>query len=147
MNLPDILARLNPVAIPGAVLILVGLWGILSRQNLFKIAVAFSVMGTGANLLILSVGYIRGRTAPILDTAMLLDTGTEPGLAGSGLAGSGLAGSGLAAATMTDPVPQALVLTAIVIGLAVTALMLSYAVRLRTGGGAASIEAYGEEKW
>lgn len=123
MNVFDFLARLNPVAVPGAILILVGLWGVLARPNLFKIAVAFCVLETGVNMLILSVGYIRGRTAPIYDSGALT------------------------ASRMTDPVPQALVLTAIVIGLAVTALMLSYAVRLRTGGGASSIEAYGEEKW
>jgi multicomponent Na+:H+ antiporter subunit C len=123
MNVFDFLAGLNPVAVPGAILILVGLWGVLARPNLFKIAVAFCVLETGVNMLILSVGYIRGRTAPIYDAGALT------------------------AARMTDPVPQALVLTAIVIGLAVTALMLSYAVRLRTGGGASSIEAYGEEKW
>jgi multicomponent Na+:H+ antiporter subunit C len=123
MNVFDFLAGLNPVAVPGAILILVGLWGVLARPNLFKIAVAFCVLETGVNMLILSVGYIRGRTAPIYDDGALT------------------------AARMTDPVPQALVLTAIVIGLAVTALMLSYAVRLRTSGGASSIEAYGEEKW
>jgi multicomponent Na+:H+ antiporter subunit C len=123
MNVFDFLAGLNPVAVPGAILILVGLWGVLARPNLFKIAVAFCVLETGVNMLILSVGYIRGRTAPIYDAGALTAT------------------------RMTDPVPQALVLTAIVIGLAVTALMLSYAVRLRTGGGASSIEAYGEEKW
>lgn len=123
MNALDFLARLNPVAVPGAILILVGLWGVLARPNLFKIAVAFCVLETGVNMLILSVGYIRGRTAPIFDEGAR------------------------SASQMTDPVPQALVLTAIVIGLAVTALMLSYAVRLRTGGGASSIEAYGEEKW
>jgi multicomponent Na+:H+ antiporter subunit C len=123
MNVLDFLAGLNPVAVPGAILILVGLWGVLARPNLFKIAVAFCVLETGVNMLILSVGYIRGRTAPIFDEGALT------------------------AARMTDPVPQALVLTAIVIGLAVTALMLSYAVRLRTGGGASSIETYGEEKW
>jgi len=123
MNVFDFLARLNPVAVPGAIPILVGLWGVLARPNLFKIAVAFCVLETGVNMLILSVGYIRGRTAPIYDEGALT------------------------ASRMTDPVPQALVLTAIVIGLAVTALMLSYAVRLRTGGGASSIEAYGEEKW
>jgi multicomponent Na+:H+ antiporter subunit C len=123
MNILDFLAGLNPVAVPGAILILVGLWGVLARPNLFKIAVAFCVLETGVNMLILSVGYIRGRTAPIFDEGALT------------------------AARMTDPVPQALVLTAIVIGLAVTALMLSYAVRLRTGGGASSIETYGEEKW
>ncbi|MDX9956814.1 MAG: sodium:proton antiporter [Spirochaetia bacterium] len=123
MNMLDFLAQLNPVAVPGAILILVGLWGVLARPNLFKIAVAFCVLETGVNMLILSVGYIRGRTAPIYDAGAPT------------------------AARMTDPVPQALVLTAIVIGLAVTALMLSYAVRLRSGGGASSIEAYGEEKW
>ncbi|PKL08197.1 MAG: cation:proton antiporter, partial [Spirochaetae bacterium HGW-Spirochaetae-7] len=74
----------------------------------------------------LSVGYIRGRTAPILDSA---------------------ADARTAITRMTDPVPQALVLTAIVIGLAVTALMLSYAVRLRAGGGGSTIDTYGEEKW
>lgn len=123
MSVFDFLARLNPVAVPGAILILVGLWGVLARPNLFKIAIAFCVLETGVNMLILSVGYIRGRTAPIYDA------GAQT------------------AALMTDPVPQALVLTAIVIGLAVTALMLSYAVRMRTSGGASSIETYGEEKW
>jgi multicomponent Na+:H+ antiporter subunit C len=126
MSVMAFIAGINPVAASGAVLVLVGLWGVLSRPNLFKIAVAFSVMETGVNLVILSVGYIRGRTAPILDSA---------------------ADARSASARMTDPVPQALVLTAIVIGLAVTALMLSYAVRLRTGGGDSSIESYGEEKW
>ena len=126
MNLLDTLNNINPVVASGAVLVLVGLWGVLSRPNLFKIAVAFSVMETGVNLVILSVGYIRGRTAPILDSA---------------------ADARTAITRMTDPVPQALVLTAIVIGLAVTALMLSYAVRLRAGGGGSTIETYGEEKW
>ncbi|HAE20854.1 MAG TPA: cation:proton antiporter [Spirochaetaceae bacterium] len=126
MNALEFLAGINPVAASGAALVLVGLWGVLARPNLFKIAIAFTVLETGVNLVILSVGYIRGRTAPILDAAS--DAAT-------------------ASARMTDPVPQALVLTAIVIGLAVTALMLSYALRLKAAGGGSSIEAYGEEKW
>ncbi|MCK7577196.1 MAG: NADH-quinone oxidoreductase subunit K [Chromatiales bacterium] len=48
------------MAASGAVLVLIGLWGILARPNLFKIAIATSVMETGVNLVILSVGYIRG---------------------------------------------------------------------------------------
>lgn len=126
MSILEFVSRINPVAASGAVLVLVGVWGVLARPNLFKIAIATSVMETGVNLVILSTGYIRGRTAPILDSA------------------SEAAG---AAARMTDPVPQALVLTAIVIGLAVTALQLSYAVRLRAAGGGSSIESYGDEKW
>lgn len=126
MNLLEFVSRINPVAASGAVLVLVGVWGVLARPNLFKIAIATSVLETGVNLVILSTGYIRGRTAPILDSA---------------------ADASTAAARMTDPVPQALVLTAIVIGLAVTALQLSYAVRLRAAGGGSSIESYGDEKW
>jgi multisubunit Na+/H+ antiporter MnhC subunit len=49
---------------------------------------------------------MRGRTAPILDAAVPAAD---------------------AAARIIDPVPQALVLTAIVIGLGVTALMLAFA--------------------
>lgn len=126
MSILEIVSRINPVAASGAVLVLVGVWGVLARPNLFKIAIATSVLETGVNLVILSTGYIRGRTAPILDSA---------------------ADASTAAARMTDPVPQALVLTAIVIGLAVTALQLSYAVRLRAAGGGSSIESYGDEKW
>lgn len=131
MSILEFVSRINPVAASGAVLVLVGVWGVLARPNLFKIAIATSVLETGVNLIILSTGYIRGRTAPILDSAV---AGTATDAAG-------------AAARMTDPVPQALVLTAIVIGLAVTALQLSYAVRLRAAGGGSSIESYGDEKW
>jgi multisubunit Na+/H+ antiporter MnhC subunit len=48
---------------------------------------------------------------------------------------------------MVDPVPSALVLTAIVIGLAVTALMLSYAVRLYQHHGTLDVDRMKELKW
>ena len=64
---------------------------------------------TGVNLVLVAVGYMRGRTAPILDEAVpMADAVTR----------------------IIDPLPQALVLTAIVIGLGVTALMLTYAYKL-----------------
>jgi len=46
-----------------------------------------------------------------------------------------------------DPVPSALVVTAIVIGLAVTAVMLAYAIRLYQSKGTLSIDAFTESKW
>ena len=49
--------------------------------------------------------------------------------------------------TVVDPIPSALVLTAIVIGVAITALMLSYAVQLYKSKGSLSIEDYEELKW
>jgi len=52
-----------------------------------------------------------------------------------------------AAARIIDPVPQALVLTAIVIGLGITALMLAYAYRLFRARGSLDIADYTELKW
>ena len=46
-----------------------------------------------------------------------------------------------------DPVPQALVLTAIVIGLGVTAVMLSYVIRLYALRKSLDIRDFGRLKW
>ncbi|MFO7896866.1 MAG: cation:proton antiporter subunit C [Candidatus Cloacimonadales bacterium] len=93
----------------GFILVILGIWGMLTQKNLFKIVLGFSIMDSGIHLIIVSMGYIKGRTAPILDSAIDLKN---------------------AAATVVDPIPSALVLTAIVIGLAVTALMLAYIIQL-----------------
>ena len=50
-------------------------------------------------------------------------------------------------ARAVDPVPSALVVTAIVIGLAVTAVMLAYAIRLYEAKKTLSIDAFTESKW
>jgi len=110
----------------GLLLILIGAWGMLTQRNLVKITIGFSIIDTGVHLVIVSVGYITGRTAPILNEAV----GREG-----------------AAARVVDPLPSALVLTAIVIGLAVTALMLTYAVRLYDRRGSLDIRDYKELRW
>ncbi len=110
----------------GALLILIGLWCIATRKNLFRIIIGFSILDTGINILIVSAGYIKGRTAPILDSADLAEK---------------------AATAVVDPVPSALVLTAIVIGLAVTALMLVYAVELHRHYKTLNIDEYRNMKW
>jgi multicomponent Na+:H+ antiporter subunit C len=94
----------------GGILLLmaVGIWAILSRRNLIKVIMGIVIIETGVNLLLVAVGYISDRAAPILEG----DTGL----------------SGSAAGNVVDPIPQALVLTAIVIGLATTALALVAAV-------------------
>jgi multicomponent Na+:H+ antiporter subunit C len=89
-------------------LIAVGIWAILSRRNLIKVIMGIVIIETGVNLLLVAVGFISDRSAPILEG----DTGI----------------SGSAAGSVVDPIPQALVLTAIVIGLATTALALVAAV-------------------
>lgn len=114
-----------PIGI-GVLLVLIGLWGMLTQRNLIKIIIGFSIIDTGVHVIMVAVGYIPGRTAPIVGDAVAPSA---------------------AAATVVDPVPQALVLTAIVIGLAVTALMLTIAVRLSRTNGSISIESFKDLRW
>jgi multisubunit Na+/H+ antiporter MnhC subunit len=107
----------------GALLIVIGAWGMLTQRNMMKITIGFSIIDTGVHLMIVSIGYVLGGTAPILDA----DVG--------------------ATARFVDPVPSALVLTAIVIGLATTALMLTYVVRLARTKGTLEVSSYKELRW
>ena len=87
-------------------LIFIGLYILVAKSNLIKMIIGLNIADSGVNLFLISIGYIRNGTAPIFSKPNL-----NPKL-------------------MVDPVPQALVLTAIVIGVAVLALALSFAVRL-----------------
>jgi multicomponent Na+:H+ antiporter subunit C len=86
----------NIVLATGFVLILIGLWGMLTHRNILRIVIGFSLIDTGIHIVMVSIGYVTGGTAPILDRALPV---TE------------------AASRAVDPVPSALVVTAIVIGL------------------------------
>lgn len=110
----------------GFLLILIGLYGSLSNRNILRMIVAFSVASTGLNLVFVAVGHMRGRAAPILDEAVPVAD---------------------AVARVMDPVPQALVLTAIVIGVGVTALMLAYSLKLFESKGSLDISKWRELKW
>ena len=112
--------------VTGFILILMGLYGALTNKNILRMIVSFSVANTGVNLVLVSVGYIHGRTAPILTDGVAVAD---------------------AAARIIDPVPQALVLTAIVIGLGVTTLMLAYAYKLYEMKGTLDISKFSELKW
>ena len=110
----------------GFVLILIGLFGALTNRNILRMIVSFSVADTGVNLVMVAVGYMHGRTAPILNEEVPVAQ---------------------ASALIIDPVPQALVLTAIVIGVGVTALMLAYAYKLYESKRSLDISKYTELKW
>ncbi len=113
----------------GFILIIIGFWGILSQKNIIKIIVSFTILDTGINILIVSLGYIKGRTAPIIDASV-------PQLADHNVLNS-----------IVDPVPQALVLTAIVIGFGVTALLLAYAMKLFKAKRTLEINQFNDLKW
>jgi multicomponent Na+:H+ antiporter subunit C len=115
----------NVVLATGLILILIGLWGMLTHRNILRIVIAFSLIGTGTHIVIVAIGYVQNGTAPIIDRAL---------------------GVAEAPARAVDPIPAALVVTAIVIGLAVTAIMLAYAIRLYESKNTLSIDAFTESK-
>ena len=104
-------------------LIFIGLFIILVKHNLIKVIIGLSILETGVNLFLISVGYISKGTAPIFSKL------------------------GIEAERMVDPVPQALVLTAIVIGVAVLALALSLAIRLYHHYGVLDLRKIKEQRW
>jgi multicomponent Na+:H+ antiporter subunit C len=86
-------------------LFLIGLYGVIAKRNLIKMVIGLALMEYSVNLFLILIGYIRGATAPILS-------------------------EGFMEALFVDPLPQAMVLTAIVIGLATTGLLLAIAIRI-----------------
>lgn len=84
------------MAILIGILFSIGIYLMLSR-NLLKIILGTSILGYGVNLLLITMGGLKDGAPPILGTKH---------------------------AVFTDPLPQALLLTAIVINFATTALIL-----------------------
>lgn len=84
----------------------IGLTMLLLHRNLIKKLIGMNIMDTGIFLFLASMGYIRGRRAPII-TDGVMD-----------------------AEAYINPVPAGLVLTGIVVSVSVTAVMLSLAIRL-----------------
>ncbi len=87
------------------ILFLVGLYGVITRRNLIKIVISLSIMEFSIFLFFALIGYFEGGNVPIVDPSM-------PDV------------------KYVDPLPQAMVLTAIVIGLATTAMLMSVIIRI-----------------
>jgi multicomponent Na+:H+ antiporter subunit C len=87
---------------------LAGLLGLLARRNLFLKALAMDVMGTAAVALFVLVAARSGLRTPILAVNELAQVPFA----------------------WADPIPQAVILTAIVIGLSTQALLLVVITRL-----------------
>jgi multisubunit Na+/H+ antiporter MnhC subunit len=98
---------IGQVLFAGAIgLIVIGIAGVVLSNHLFRMVLALVIAEAGANLLLVLAGFRWDALAPILEH------GAE------------------APANMVDPVPQAMVLTAIVIGVGVQALALSLVIRV-----------------
>ena len=87
------------------VLFCIGLYCVLRKRNIIKIVIGLGIIEYAINLFFILVGYRTHGRAPILAKDQAITN-------------------------MVDPLPQALVLTSIVIGLAVTALIVAIAIRI-----------------
>ena len=88
-----------------AIFIGLGIYTLMFKKNLIKIAIGVCLIENGANLFLITLGYKKGAVAPIYTHAP-------------------------SGQSMVLPTPQALTLTSIVIGIATTALILSVAMMI-----------------
>jgi multicomponent Na+:H+ antiporter subunit C len=95
-----------------AVLFALGLYVVLSRRNLIKIVMGLSLMESSTYLLLISMAYRKGSTAPVL---LNPPPGSSP--------------ERLAHGNVADPVLQNFCLTAVIIGVAITGVFLAVVVR------------------
>jgi multicomponent Na+:H+ antiporter subunit C len=96
------------------VLAAVGLWGLLAKRHVLKKILGVVFLEHAVNLFLVAIGYRAGGVPPILGRDMDPAAFVEASV---------------------DPLPQALVLTSIVIGLGLVMLLVALALRLheRTG--------------
>jgi multicomponent Na+:H+ antiporter subunit C len=102
MGATDILGLFNYWMV--IILMMIGLYTVVSRGNLVKKIVGLHIFQTSVFLLYISMGKVSGGTAPIL-------TGKPE--------------------VYSNPLPHVLILTAIVVGVATTALGLALVVRIK----------------
>ncbi len=98
-------------------LFMIGLYCAVVKKNMVKIVLGIVVMEYAVNLFLILLGYRTRGVAPIVDKEFL-QTGIDPSAVTSAFINSAV-----------DPLPQALVLTSIVISLGSLALMISICIR------------------
>lgn len=87
------------------VLFCIGLYCVLRKRNIIKIIIGLVIIEYAVNILFILIGYRMQGRAPIFSEKQIISN-------------------------MVDPLPQAMVLTTIVIGLAVLMVLVSFAIRI-----------------
>ena len=87
------------------VLFSIGLYCVLRKRNIIKIIIGIGIMEYAINLFFVLIGYVKEGHPPIFARGQVI-------------------------LEMVDPLPQAMVLTSIVIGLALTLLLVAMAIRI-----------------
>ncbi|MBV1757460.1 MAG: cation:proton antiporter subunit C [Dethiosulfatibacter sp.] len=92
------------------VLFVIGLYTVLTHSNLLKRIIGVNIMETSIFLFFVSIGYIKGAQAPIIDMA-------------------------LGDIVYVNPLPSAMILTGIVVAVSITAYALSLIIRIHEAYG------------
>ena len=87
-------------------LLMIGFYAVIAKSNLIKKLIGLSIFQSAVFLLYITMGKVDGGTAPILQ-------------------------AGVENPVFSNPLPQVLILTAIVVGISTTALGLGIVVRIK----------------
>jgi multicomponent Na+:H+ antiporter subunit C len=93
------------------VLMMVGFYAMIGKKNLVKKLIGMNIFQTAIILLFISAGVKHGSKIPIVDKYEALEKGVE-------------------VANIVNPLPHVLMLTAIVVGIAVTGVALAILLRI-----------------
>ena len=89
------------------VLMMMGLYTVISRNNLVKKVMGLNILQVSVIMFYITIAKVSGGTAPIIPS------------------------QGTTGVVFSNPLPHVLMLTAIVVGVAVTAVALTLAIRIR----------------
>ena len=122
-------------------LMMTGFYIVIARKNLIKTVIGLNIFQTSVVLLYITMGKVTGGTAPVIPPAIAAQHAEHHGQKGEHLDhlqhavdhGHEVAGEAIHHGTeliYSNPLPSVLMLTAIVVGIATTALALALIVRI-----------------
>ncbi|NJE25536.1 cation:proton antiporter [Thermococcus sp. MV5] len=89
--------------IAGIIIMLIGFYGLMTKENLIKLVLSINVVSVGLVLFFIGTGYIEGGGVPILPRR-----------------------------TVVDPLPATLMLTTLVVDVAITSLALALILKMES---------------
>lgn len=119
MILGNIVGNLNYIV--AMLLFSIGLWMLIIQRNVIKKIIGLNIMETAVFLLLVSVGYLEDGIAPIMTHEAEV-------------------------ARMVNPLPQALILTGIVVAVSTTALALALILKLHRRYGTLNVDEFQDKE-
>ncbi|HSR04450.1 MAG TPA: cation:proton antiporter subunit C [Proteiniclasticum sp.] len=97
------------------ILFIIGLYTVLTHSNLIKKIIGINIMETSIFLFFVSIGYVKGAVAPIIDPS----SGDK---------------------VFVNPLPAAMILTGIVVAVSITAFALSIIIKIHEAYGTIDLD-------